>query len=134
MIKPTEENGQKLPQEAFEIIKSGPLKYIMELSLVLASQKILHRITYQTSDYVLEVHPDSKQSTIHLLALYEQENRDWNTQLNDTGDLRLSPTPFLFLVIPTLVFFIQNIIQIAVHTYLPVPLFCDCKVRQHIRV
>ena len=79
----------------------------MELSLMLASQKVPHRITYQKSRYGLEVQPSEREKSDSLMSLYIKENREWNIELENMGEIRISLLPLLFLVIPTVLFFFQ---------------------------
>jgi membrane associated rhomboid family serine protease len=95
------------PGEEYTGLFTGRLNIVMDLSLVLASQHIMHRISFHSPDYILEVNPWDREKAQKLLSLYLKENKDWKTELESTGDLRLSPAPFLFLAVPALVYFFQ---------------------------
>jgi membrane associated rhomboid family serine protease len=94
-------------EESSQVLFTGTLKRVMELSLVLASQRIPHMIVYQGSEYGLEVNESDRERAGSMISLYIKENRDWKIHLEHIDDIRISLFPLLLLAVPTLLFFFQ---------------------------
>jgi membrane associated rhomboid family serine protease len=90
------------------ILLGGSFKEVMDISLMLASQKMPHRIVYEENTYGIEVPADSINASLQLIKIYREENRGWRESLQPPEKLTLSPAPFLFLIIPSIGFFFQT--------------------------
>lgn len=98
----------------------GSHKNTMEISLLLASQGIAHRIEYAcaevsaplhpaaSEDYCLFVEPEGTDNVRHLIDLYREENKGWRIPMPEAGEIKLLTSPLLFILPSMVVFYFQT--------------------------
>ena len=89
-------------------IEQGVLRIIKDFSLVLSSQRISHVVLQNSlGPWELFVYEDDVYAAETQIALYKQENPDWDKETVALPMLRPSTQPLWFLFIPVLCTFFQ---------------------------
>jgi membrane associated rhomboid family serine protease len=102
------ENTERMATDVIVCLEQSVLRVIRDFSLVLSSQKISHMILQnELGPWEIYVHEADANEAQSQIALYKQENPNWDKEFIALPALKPNVQPLWFLLIPVVCTFFQ---------------------------